>query len=66
MKRLICLLLLATFALSLAGCHGAQKRDAFAVPSRFHTDRNYTITFWAKNDTNKTQAEIYKQAIADF
>lgn len=22
--------------------------------------------FWAKNDTNKTQTEIYKKAIADF
>ena len=28
--------------------------------------RNYEITFWAKNDTNKTQTEIYKKAIEDF
>ena len=27
---------------------------------------SYEITFWAKNDTNKTQVDIYKQAIADF
>ena len=26
----------------------------------------YEITFWAKNDTNKRQTEIYAQAIEDF
>ena len=30
------------------------------------TSKNYEITFWAKNDTNKTQTKIYEQAIADF
>ena len=28
--------------------------------------RNYEITFWAKNDTNKRQTDIYKKAIEDF
>ena len=27
---------------------------------------NYEITFWAKNDTNKRQTDIYRQAIAEF
>ena len=40
--------------------------EAFAVPESFEEDRNYTITFWAKNDTNKTQTEIYQKAITDF
>ncbi len=36
------------------------------MPEAFDASRTYEITFWAKNDTNKTQTDIYKQAIADF
>ena len=53
-------------ALSLTGCHGSQGLDAFAVPESFDETKNYEITFWAKNDTNKTQTRIYEKAIADF
>ena len=56
----LCLLLL------LSGCHGRVERKVFAVPAEFDTSRNYEITFWAKNDTNVTQVNIYKQAIVDF
>ena len=50
----------------LSGCHGQREQAAFAVPESFDTSRDYEITFWAKNDTNINQTEIYKQAIADF
>ncbi len=50
----------------LSGCHGNVQHDAFTVPDSFDTARNYEISFWAKNDTNLTQVNIYKQAIADF
>lgn len=53
-------------ALLLTGCHGSRGMADFTVPEEFDTSRNYEITFWAKNDTNKTQTDIYKQAIADF
>lgn len=53
-------------ALTLTGCHGSKGMEDFTVPEEFDTSRNYEITFWAKNDTNKTQTDIYKQAIADF
>ena len=36
------------------------------MPEAFDTSRQFEITFWAKNDTNKTQTDIYKKAIADF
>ena len=49
-----------------SGCHGANRRNAFAVPDEFDTSRNYEIVFWAKNDTNISQVNIYKKAIADF
>ena len=52
-------------ALGLTGCHGSRGQSGFTVPESFDTSRNYEITFWAKNDTNKTQTEIYKKAIED-
>ena len=52
--------------LFLTGCHGQKERAAFTVPEGFDASRDYQITFWAKNDTNKTQTDIYKQAITDF
>lgn len=50
----------------LAGCHGSREQAAFTVPESFDESQNYEITFWAKNDTNKTQTDIYKKAIEDF
>ncbi len=67
-KRVISLMLLSTLVLSLflTGCHGSKGMDAFTVPETFDSERDYEINFWAKNDTNMTQVEIYKQAIQDF
>ncbi|MCC8067722.1 MAG: extracellular solute-binding protein, partial [Clostridiales bacterium] len=53
--------------LTLTGCHGSQEsKSAFEVPDTFDTSQEYEITFWAKNDTNKTQVAVYEQAIEDF
>lgn len=67
LRKKICLVLaLLTVMLSLSGCHGSKGLEAFQIPEAFDTSRDYEITFWAKNDTNKTQTDIYKKAIADF
>lgn len=58
------IVMLTTFVLT--GCHGRKALNAFEVPEEFDTGKNYTVSFWAKNDTNKTQTEVYKQAISDF
>ena len=52
--------------LCLPGCHGSKGLSPFEVPEEFDGSKDYEITFWAKNDTNKTQTAIYEQAIADF
>ena len=52
--------------LSLTACHGSKEAKVFEIPEEFDTSRNYEISFWAKNDTNKTQVAIYEKAIADF
>jgi len=66
-RKSIALLLLAGIAsLLLTGCHGSRGMDTFVIPEEFDSSRTYEITFWAKNDTNKTQTAIYEKAIADF
>ena len=66
MKRILSLLLLLSFLLSLTACHGSREKKVFEIPEIFDTSRNYEISFWAKNDTNMTQVDIYKEAIANF
>ena len=70
MKKTIALLLAAL--LLLTGCHGTLAENAgssqldYPVPETFDTTKQHTITFWAKNDTNKRQTAVYEQAIRDF
>lgn len=67
LRKRIPLLLTMMFVLCvLTGCHGSRGMESFVIPEEFDTSRNYEIVFWAKNDTNKTQTEIYEKAIADF
>ncbi len=65
--RSMILLLMASFLiLPLSACHGSRGLPEFSIPENFDTAKEYNITFWAKNDTNKTQTEIYEKAIRDF
>ena len=67
LKRTLRASLLAGLCLfSLTACHGSREQASFTIPESFDTSRNYEITFWAKNDTNKRQTDIYKKAIEDF
>lgn len=65
-KAFAALLALITVSMSLSGCHGKRKTISFVIPESFDTEKEYNITFWAKNDTNKTQTAIYEKAIRDF
>ena len=65
-KKILALCLLLALCASLTACHGSRNTSAFAVPGAFDESRSYEITFWAKNDTNKTQTAVYEKAIADF
>ncbi|MDE5910155.1 MAG: extracellular solute-binding protein [Lachnospiraceae bacterium] len=51
---------------TLTGCHGQTGMAAFEIPEEFDLSLKHEITFWAKNDTNKTQTAIYEKAIDDF
>ncbi len=65
-KKALSAFFIGTGLLTLNGCHGSKALPDFEVPAEFDTSRNYEITFWAKNDTNKNQTDVYKKAIADF
>ncbi len=64
--RYLALLSLLVLCLTLTGCHGSKDSSEFVTPQNFDTSRNYEVSFWAKNDTNKTQTAIYEKAIEDF
>lgn len=61
------LLLLAVLLCALlCGCHGSKGQAAFVMPEEFDSTKPIEISFWAKNDTNKSQVDVYKKAISDF
>ena len=65
-KIVILTVLLVVGTIFLASCHGNKPYDAFEIPEEFDTDKQYNIVFWAKNEKNIRQTEVYKKAIAEF
>ena len=59
-------LLSALMILPMTGCHGAAKTVSFEVPQQFDDSTPIEISFWAKNDTNKSQTKVYENAIEEF
>ena len=77
MKKLLTLFCSILMLISLTACHGKIVENegtnsdesnsfSFEVPDNFDETKNYEITFWAKNDSNKAQVAVYKQAIDEF
>lgn len=64
-KRIFILTFILTAILILSSCHGNKVLPAFTMPEDFN-DKEYNITFWAKNDTNSRQQQIYNEAVAEF
>lgn len=57
----ICMVMIA-----FSSCHGRKEKAVFELPESFDTSDKYEITFWAKNESNINQADIYRKAIEDF
>ncbi len=67
LRRLFALAVLAALCCALlTGCHGSRERSSFTVPDALDESRSFELTFWAKNDTNKTQTAVYEKAKNDF
>ncbi|MBQ6479403.1 MAG: carbohydrate ABC transporter substrate-binding protein [Erysipelotrichaceae bacterium] len=65
-KKLSCIVSMILICISLCGCHGSKESSLFVLPESFDETKQYEITFWAKNDTNINQVNVYKKAIKDF
>ena len=65
MKKVLSVVLLLLCA-ALVSCHSKMEKTDFVIPDAFDTSREYQVDFWAKNDTNMTQVDIYKNAISEF
>jgi multiple sugar transport system substrate-binding protein len=66
-KKITILLIFVILSVAvLSSCHGINATPAFDVPDEFNTGKTYEITFWAKNDSNLTQVNIYNQTIENF
>lgn len=66
-KKFICSVIACAFiACLLCACHGSKGSNAFSVPESFDESANISITFWAKNDTNKNQTAVYESAVSEF
>lgn len=66
MKKILLILMIVLMLPLFSGCHGSLGTSEFEIPEQFDEDRTYEITFWAKNDTNINQVNVYKKAIGDF
>ena len=69
MRKIIALCLILMMSLNTViccACHGSKGSSEFKMPEAFDEGKKYEITFWAKNDTNKAQTDIYKRAIQEF
>ena len=66
LRFIICTVCMLLAMVSLTGCHGGDARRDFEMPESFDESRDYEVVFWAKNDTNKTQTEIYQRCVDEF
>ncbi|MBQ8302467.1 MAG: extracellular solute-binding protein [Clostridia bacterium] len=66
MKKILAILLALLLLTLLCSCHGAKTLDSFEIPEEFDENKQYEISFWAKNDNNTDQQKIYYDAVAGF
>lgn len=58
--------LLLSILLSLSSCHGMRSLPEFVIPIDFDPDEEIAITFWAKNENNEYQQQVYRDAVKSF
>ena len=65
-KKYLFVAIILLSSLVLASCHGARGSQEFIVPEGFDLTKEYNITFWAKNDSNPVQKNIFKETVTRF
>lgn len=68
--RIFALILSVLLALSclvmLSSCHGKAAAELRTELGTLDPNKEYNITFWAKNDSNYDQQAVYRKAVEDF
>lgn len=65
-KKILLVILLALTTYALASCHSNKILPDFEIPLEFDENKEYHISFWAKNDNNLYQRKIYQDAVKKF
>ena len=68
-KKIISIVVLLSTLLcsiALSSCHARKPLEAFKIPMEFDDTKQYEITFWAKNENNENQRNVYATAVAEF
>ena len=66
-KKVVSLILLLVLVFSLGSCHrGSGRLASLNLPEEFDENKQYDISFWAKNDGNTEQIKVYNDAISRF
>ena len=66
LSAFLAILLIVSVFTSLTACHGLVELPEFHVAEDFDPDAPIDITFWAKNENNRTQQDVYRNAVAGF
>ena len=66
LSAILLIIIIISTLLPLTSCHGNIDFEEFAIPEDFDDSKSVKLVFWAKNENNKTQQEVYKKAVADF
>ena len=65
-STILAIFVILSTMLSLGSCHGLVELPEFHTNESFNPDDQIEITFWAKNENNKTQQAVYRKAVSDF
>ena len=65
-STILAIFVILSTMLSLGSCHGLVELPEFHINESFNPDDQIEITFWAKNENNKTQQAVYRKAVSDF
>ena len=76
LSAFLAVLLVVSIMFSFSSCHGIVELPVFTIPENYDPDaliqgsfgkeEKMEISFWAKNENNKTQQAVYRKAVEDF
>lgn len=66
LSTFLALVVILTTLFSITSCHGTVALPEFHIVESFDPDEYVEITFWAKNENNRNQQKVYRDAVSSF